>query len=98
MSSEDGSKTALFTRISGGQRPYKYSIKFNNKAVSDINDVSEDGQIAVDIDTSHIARGVKVPFTLTVRDENLKEIVHESTASEQLTGSGVPPAQSPSPA
>src|SRR6202008_2330799 len=49
--SADRTKTALFSKVTGEQAPYTYSIKFNNKAVHDINAKSENGQISVNIDT-----------------------------------------------
>jgi hypothetical protein len=84
--SVDRMKTALFTKVSGGQAPYTYSIKFNNKAVHDISDKSENGQISVNIDTGDIPAGEKVPFILTVTDAAMNQISHEASESEKLTG------------
>jgi hypothetical protein len=84
--STDETKTALFTTVSGGQPPYAYSLKFNNKNVHDLSGKSENGQISVNIDTGNIPPGEKVPFTLTVTDAALNQISHESTESEKLSG------------
>jgi hypothetical protein len=84
--STDRTKTALFTTVSGGQPPYAYSLKFNNKNVHDLSDKSENGQISVNIDTGNIPPGEKVPFTLTVTDAAMSQISHESTETEKLSG------------
>jgi hypothetical protein len=98
--STDRTKTALFTTVSGGQPPYSYSLKFNNKNVHDLSDKSENGQISVNIDTGNLTLGEKVPFTLSVTDAAMNQISHESSESEKLSGKEVgsaPPAVSASP-
>ncbi len=80
----------LVTRITGGEPPYLYVIRFKDAVLPQITDTTMEGSVRKTFQLGTLEQGKTAGFTISVTDKANRLALYESTPSEQLNGVKTP--------